>query len=112
MTLHRWFGRSASDRDSDPWGGSGGCYAADLRLDFEDIAVMLSRGGFAAVRTRFNRKQKCVELYDSQDGLVLASVVVVGEDSKPSDAIVTLHALSESAKSLFTGNLPVSVTFT
>ena len=85
----------------DPWSGSDGYYIRDVKDQLEKIAKLISKEN-RIVRTRFNNRMNCAELYSGVEG-VIARVKVMGQVDKPYKAVITLLAsFPEEKKELFT----------
>ena len=95
---------------SDPWSGSGDFYVSLFKVNLDQIARELSGEKGKPVRTRFNQKLGCAELFVPFSEVV-ARVKVQGEMCNPQTAIITLLTIPETTKPLFVKGLPLDVEF-
>ena len=86
------------------WRGSDGTLVADFREKLDEIAKDLSHEG-AVVRTRFNSKGKCADIYSAND--MLARVSVKGSRGGPCHFLIMCgRSFQETWEVVFSRTLP------
>ncbi len=90
--------------------GSSLFYVGLYRKELEEVARFVSGNGII-VRTRFNKNNRCAELYYANGIGVFAEVRVEGEYCSPNKVIVISEAISDTYKGFFTNTLPLRVEF-